>query len=212
VPLTRVHLGLNKAIGYIGKDNFPLPNLSTTLKSLAHELYSGRGFFVIRTLPVDSYSGEDFAVVYAGKQNPKSPSFSNVDDDTHLGLSSHVGSARGRQDDTGAVLAHIKDLSVSHAHEKGVSNSAYTTDKQVFHSDIGDLIALMALQTAAEGGTSKLSSSGCIYNQLAATRPDLIKTLAEPWPLDRFASNTLSASSLADRRTRTDLGEIQLIR
>jgi hypothetical protein len=28
------------------------------------------------------------------------------------------------------VLAHIKDLRVSHAHEKGgIGNSAYTTDK-----------------------------------------------------------------------------------
>lgn len=78
---------------------------------------------------------------------------------------------------------------MSHAHEQGVGNSAYTTDKQVFHSDIGDLIALMALQSAAEGGTSKLSSSGRIYNELAATRPDLIRILMEPWPLDRFAKH-----------------------
>lgn len=161
---------LSKATGHIQEDHFPLPTLSTILKGLAHELYSGRGFFVIRTLPVDSYSREDLVIVYAG-------------------LSSHVGSARGRQDDSGAVLAHVKDLSVSHAHEQGVGNSAYTTDKQVFHSDIGDLIALMALQSAAEGGTSKLSSSGRIYNELAATRPDLIRTLMEPWPLDRFGGD-----------------------
>jgi hypothetical protein len=77
---------------------------------------------------------------------------------------------------------------VSHSHEPGVSNSAYTTDKQVFHSDVGDLIALMALESAAEGGTSRLSSGGRIYNGLAATRPDIIKTLAEPWPIDRFCS------------------------
>ena len=103
------------------------------------------------------------------------------------GISSHVGSARGKQDGTGAVLAHIKDLTVSHAHEKGgIGNSAYTTDKQVFHTDVGDLIALMALATAEEGGTSRISSGARVYNELAATRPDLIHTLSEPWPLDRF--------------------------
>jgi hypothetical protein len=147
-------------------------------------------------------------LVRANRDCPRNLAYDN----TNPGLSSHVGSARGRQDDTGAVLAHIKDLSVSHAHEQGVANSAYTTDKQVFHSDIGDLIALMAIQSAAEGGTSRLSSGGRIYNELVATRPDLIKTLAEPWPLDRFASNASSSSRLTDWRTRTDSEEIQLIR
>lgn len=54
-------------MGYLGKENFPLPTLSATLKGLAHELYSGRGFFVLRALPVDTYSREDIAIVYAGK-------------------------------------------------------------------------------------------------------------------------------------------------
>lgn len=63
-------------------------------------------------------------------------------------------------------------------------NHRYTTDKQVFHTDVGDLIALIALATAAEGGVSRISSSGRVYNELAATRPDLIKILSEPWILD----------------------------
>jgi len=106
------------------------------------------------------------------------------------GISSHVGSARGKQDGTGAVLAHIKDLTTSHAHEKGgIGNSAYTTDKQVFHTDVGDLIALMALEVAEEGGTSRISSGARVYNELAATRPDLIQTLSAPWPLDSFGGD-----------------------
>lgn len=101
-----------------------------------------------------------------------------------------MGSGRGKQDGTGAVLAHIKDLTVSHAHEKGgIGNSAYTTDKQVFHTDVGDLIALMALQVAEEGGVSRISSGGQVYNELAAMRPDLIETLSKPWPLDSFGGD-----------------------
>lgn len=53
-------------MGHISKDTFPLPTLSATLKGLAHELYSGRGFFVLRTLPVNSYSRADIAIIYAG--------------------------------------------------------------------------------------------------------------------------------------------------
>jgi hypothetical protein len=149
-------------MGFIARDTFPLPTLSQALRNLAKDLYTGRGFFVLRTLPVDEYTKEEIAILYAG-------------------ISSHIGSARGRQDPTGAVLAHIKDLRNSHGNGGTIGNSAYTTDKQVFHTDVGDLIALMALGTAAQGGISRLSSSGRVYNELARTRPDLIRVLAESW-------------------------------
>ena len=81
------------------------------------------------------------------------------------------------------VLAHIKDLTGDvDAHSIGAP--AYTTEKQVFHTDVGDVIALFALESAEEGGESFLASSWTVYNELAATRPDLIHTLAEPWDFD----------------------------
>ncbi|KAJ7168375.1 hypothetical protein C8R43DRAFT_148893 [Mycena crocata] len=162
---------LDKPLGFIGRDTFPLPTLSSELRKLAEVLYSGRGFFVLREIPIDKYSRKQLAIVYAG-------------------ISSHVGSARGKQDGTNAVLAHIKDLRTSHAHEKGgIGNAAYTTDKQVFHTDIGDLIALLGIQTSAQGGVSRISSCGRVYNEIAKTRPDLITVLKDNWPLDRFGQN-----------------------
>ena len=107
----------------------------------------------------------------------------------YAGISSHIAPIRGRQDHqfngkpADVVLAHITDLtSVVDASKIGAP--AYTTDKQVFHTDAGDVIALFALGEAAEGGQSYLSSSWLVYNELAATRPDLIRTLAEPWAAD----------------------------
>lgn len=147
---------------------FPLPKLGESLRQLSQELYSGRGFFVLRTIPIDKYTKEDLAIAYAG-------------------ISSYIGATRGRQDGTGAVFAHIKDLRATHDNSK-IGNAAYTTDGQVFHTDAGDLIALIALDVAAEGGTSRISSSGRIYNELVETRPDLIHTLCNLWPLDRYVS------------------------
>ncbi|KAF8079385.1 hypothetical protein FPV67DRAFT_1444519 [Lyophyllum atratum] len=69
---------------------------------------------------------------------------------------------------------------------------AYTTDKQVFHTDFKDIIARFALETAAKGGTSRISSTWKAYNELAETRPDLIKTLSEPWPSDGFFTGFLA--------------------
>lgn len=108
----------------------------------------------------------------------------------YAGISSHVGPIRGRQASqhegrpADVVLVHIKDLTASVAASK-IGAPAYTADKQVFHTDAGDVVALFALSEAAEGGQSYLSSSWKVYNELAATRPDLVRTLAEPWAADR---------------------------
>ncbi|KAG6823572.1 hypothetical protein H0H93_003401, partial [Arthromyces matolae] len=73
--------------------------------------------------------------------------------------------------------------------KEAIGGPQVTTDKQVFHTDAGDIIALFALETAAQGGISRISSTWNAYNELAATRPDLVKVLSEPWPYDKFGAN-----------------------
>ncbi|KAK3348233.1 hypothetical protein B0H65DRAFT_548022 [Neurospora tetraspora] len=165
---------LNKPLGYITQETFPLPHLHHTLRSLSHELHHGHGFKVLRGLPVTAHTREENIIIYAG-------------------LSSHVAPLRGRQDNThlgqpaDVVLAHIKDLTPTVSDINKIGAPAYTTEKQVFHTDAGDIVALFCLGEAAEGGQSYLSSSWQVYNELAATRPDLIRTLAEDkWVADEF--------------------------
>lgn len=46
---------------------------------------------------------------------------------------------------------------------------------------------MYALDVAAGGGESLLASSGKIYNEIAATRPDVIHTLSDDqWVFDEF--------------------------
>lgn len=161
---------LNKPLGEINQETFPLPNLHKTLREISNEIHNGHGFKVVRGVPVTKYSREENVIIYAG-------------------VSSHVAPIRGRQDiqfngkPADVVLAHIKDLTKV-VDARRIGAPAYTTDKQVFHTDSGDVIALFALGEAAEGGQSYLSSSWYVYNELARTRPDLIRTLAEPWNAD----------------------------
>jgi hypothetical protein len=159
---------LNLPLGQINQATFPLPTLHTTLRSTSKELHHGHGFKVLRGVPVDQHTREENIIIYAG-------------------LASHIAPIRGRQDTkthTGepadVVLAHITDLSTK-VDPKAIGAPAYTTEKQVFHTDIGDIVALFALGEAEEGGQSFLSSSWHVYNELAGSRPDLIRTLAEPW-------------------------------
>ncbi|KAG2022353.1 taurine catabolism dioxygenase TauD [Coprinopsis cinerea AmutBmut pab1-1] len=156
--------------GLASPRNFPLPTLGPNLHDLANELYNGRGFFVLRTIPVSSYPIADLVLIYAG-------------------ISSYISPVLGVQDKNGGVLAHIKDLSTQFDNST-IGSPAYTTDKQVFHTDQGvDVVALFALETAKEGGMSRISSSWSVYNELAEKRPDLVKTLAEPWDVDEFGQN-----------------------
>lgn len=140
------------------------------MREISKEVHLGHGFKVVRGVPVDNYTREENIIIYAG-------------------IASHVASIRGRQDHqydgkpADVVLAHIKDLT-STLQSKQIGAPAYTPEKQVFHTDVGDVIALFALGEAAEDGQSYLSSSWHVYNQLATTRPDLIRTLSETWAVD----------------------------
>ena len=161
---------LGKPLGFVNKESFPLPTLHTKLRVISDVLHNGFGFKVVRGLPVSLHSREDNIIIYAG-------------------LASHIAPSRGRQDNkfnnkpADVVLNHIKDLSRTFDTSK-IGAPAYTTDKQVFHTDSGDVIALLCLEEAAEGGQSKVSSSWRVYNELAETRPDLVRTLSEEWPTE----------------------------
>ena len=165
---------LGKSLGHINQETFPLPKLHNTLREISRELHFDHGFKVVRGLPVAHHSRQDNVILYAG-------------------ISSHVAPLRGRQDSqydgkpASVVLAHIKDLSSSREKEH-IGAPAYTTDKQVYHTDIGDIVSLLALNTAAEGGTSRLASTWRVYNELAATRPDLIATLSEDWTAETYGN------------------------
>ncbi|KAH7138318.1 TfdA family taurine catabolism dioxygenase TauD [Dendryphion nanum] len=167
---------LQKPLGFVSQQTFPLPNLHSKLREISKEIHTGYGFKVVRGLPVDKHTREEIIIIYAG-------------------IASHVAPIRGRQDNqydgkpADVVMNHIKDLTAVYDTNK-LGAPAYTADKQVFHTDSGDVISLLCLEEAAEGGESKLSSSWKVYNEIADTRPDLIRTLAEPWPVETFGSQS----------------------
>jgi hypothetical protein len=167
---------LDRPIARVNQTTFPLPKLHATLRSISDELHNGHGFKVIRGIPVEKYTRTQNLIIYGG-------------------ISSHIAAIRGRQDNqyggkpADVVLNHIKDLrSLATAGGK-IGAPAYTADKQVFHTDSGDIVALFCLETAAQGGKSKIASNWAVYNELAATRPDLVQTLSEPWPTEVFGQH-----------------------
>jgi Taurine catabolism dioxygenase TauD, TfdA family len=57
---------------------------------------------------------------------------------------------------------------------------------QFFHVDDSDLVGLLCIARALEGGESDLVSSHHVYNTIRKERPDVLKTLTTPnWYFDR---------------------------
>jgi hypothetical protein len=149
----------------ISKKNFPLPNLSTHLQTLRHDLLNGRGFILFKGLPVNQWGLHKSAVVY-------------------MGLGTYLGYFVS-QNSRGHVLGHVKDLGEDPSQIDKVR--IYRTNaRQFFHADDADIVGLLCIARALEGGESDIVSSHTVYNILARERPDVLKTLTQPiWYFDR---------------------------
>ncbi|KAA8646027.1 TauD/TfdA family dioxygenase [Aspergillus tanneri] len=161
---------LGKPLELLDPTTFPLPSLHYILRGVSDNIHSGTGFTLVRGIPVDRYSAEENMIIY-------------------IGLSSHVGRIRGRQDHqyngypADVVVAHITDMRPSSKGNGSVTLASYTNDEIPFHTDVGDIVSLLTLSEPAEGGESLLASGWRVYNELAKTRPDLVEALASDWPI-----------------------------
>lgn len=143
--------------------DFPLPTLGPRLKALGREVMQGRGFALLRGLPVQRWSLREAAIAF-------------------LGIGSHIGSARS-QNARGHVLGHVKDMGLSSADPN--VRIYQTHERQTFHTDSCDIVGLLCLQEAKSGGDSALVSSVTIFNEMRRRRPDLAALLFEPIETDR---------------------------
>ena len=148
----------------IRRDDFPLPTLGPTLERLRDEVLNGRGFVLLRGVPVEDRPIAESAMMY-------------------WGIGSWFGSARS-QNAKGHLLGHIYDLGGSSATDPNVRSYA-TSERQSFHIDRCDVVALLCLRRAKSGGQSAIVSSMTLHNVMAQRRPDLLERLYQPFPVDR---------------------------
>jgi len=147
----------------IAPANFPLPTLAPVLANVLRELLEGRGFVMLRGLPVDRYGREEQAIAY-------------------LGIGSYLGAARS-QNAKGHLLGHVKDLGLD---IRDPNVRYYQTRRKLeYHTDSVDIVGLLCLKPAKAGGESFIVSSMTLYNEMLARRPDLLPALFEPFATDR---------------------------
>src|SRR5262245_29827645 len=80
-------------ISSIRRDDFLLPALGLRLPGILKEVLDGRGFALLRRLPVERWTKPEAAIAFCG-------------------LGAHLGSTRS-QNALGHVLGHVKDLGLS---------------------------------------------------------------------------------------------------
>jgi len=144
-------------------EDFPLPKLGARLRSLLAEVLNGRGFVLIRGLPVNRWSRRQIAIAF-------------------LGIGVHLGNLR-MQNANGHLLGHVKDLGRSS--DDPNARIYQTRERQTFHTDSCDVVGLLCLQTAKSGGLSSLVSSTTIFNEMRRRRPDLLPELFDSIETDR---------------------------
>ena len=143
----------------IRKDDFPLKSFGEVMLDVRRELMDGRGIVMMRGFPLDRFDREETAIAY-------------------IGLGCWLGNTMS-QNKFGHILGHVKDLGgdYSDANTRGYM----TNDEMRFHTDACDYVGLLCLQASKTGGESRIASSVTVYNRILATRPDLAKTLTEPF-------------------------------
>jgi hypothetical protein len=148
----------------VSRADFPLPTLGPTLDRIRGEVLNGRGFALLRGMPVDG-PVEDSATAY-------------------WGVGTYLGKARS-QNAKGHLLGHVYDLGQGLSATDPNLRSYATNERQNFHIDRCDLVALLCLRTAKSGGLSAFVSSMTLHNVMLKRRPDLLERLYRPIPVDR---------------------------
>ncbi len=159
----RHYLSLERDIGEITKPAFPLKRFHRHLASLREKLINGIGFEVIRGLPMQNYTQQVAAAIFCG-------------------VGAHLGSARS-QNAQGHILGHVRDIG---ADANDPNTRIYQThERQTFHTDSADIVGLLCLREAKEGGDSLLVSAETIFNRMRSECPELLERLFDPIATDR---------------------------
>jgi hypothetical protein len=151
----RVAAAGGKPLAQMTSADFPLPTLSARIAQWRNDIRRGRGFVLIRGVPVGQWTEQQAETFF-------------------WCLGHHFG-IPGAQNPEGDLLGHVRDQ------RTGGDVRYYRTNKELaVHTDAADFVGLLCLQKAKSGGLSRIASSVAVFNELMRTRPHLVPRLFEP--------------------------------
>jgi hypothetical protein len=132
---------------------FSDPELTAALAAPFCEVQNGRGFAIIRGLPVADLPLDVVKVAY-------------------WGLGTLIGRGQS-QSNLGDLVGEVADLTDRDPHARGYRSA----NELNLHTDICDMIALLAVRSAKSGGLSSVASAFSVHNLFLSERPDLLPAL-----------------------------------
>lgn len=145
------------------KEDFPITELQEEISYFNEELENGRGFIVIRGLPIERYTDEEAAILYYG-----------------LGL--HMGTPVS-QNIKGDLLGHVRNIGAEDTKQVRV----YETNEYLpYHADLSDVVGLLCLRKAKSGGMSSISSAMTLFNEILEKHPEYLGVLHRHFLLEHL--------------------------
>ena len=139
-------------------EDFPLAGeFKARLAKIADILENGKGFFLLRGLPVARYSEEEINILYYG-----------------IGL--HMGQpvSQNPKGDMLGVVQNVGDLADK-------NTRVYETNRYLpYHTDLSDMVGLLSVRRAQNGGLSSLVSAATVHNEILAHYPHYLGLYYRP--------------------------------
>jgi hypothetical protein len=163
----------------VNRHNFPLPSAQAFFDEVREELENGCGMVKLQGLDVRRYGAEQLRCIwYALGCYLGTPMYQN-----------RFGEMmRDIRDEGMGAGAKLYGETVDASGKQFLSSGARTlsSGQLRFHTDRCDVVGLLCVRQASEGGVSKLASSATVYNEILRRRPDLHALLCKPIPRSRF--------------------------
>lgn len=142
----------------IRRHHFSHPALDADLAALLAQIKSGPGLAIMRGFPVDKYDAEQMQAVF-------------------WGIGTHFGRGCSQSAD-GDYLGHVTNV------EK--ASRGYTTSRELnLHTDSAEIVGLLCLRDAKEGGLSIYASSMKVHEIIAREHPEYLPVLERGFFCDR---------------------------
>jgi hypothetical protein len=142
----------------ITRRDFSHPALDADLPAVLAEIKTGPGLLVLRGFPVDKYTPEEMQRVY-------------------WGIGAHFGHGCSQSAD-GDYLGHVTNVAKA--------SRGYTTDRELsLHTDSAEIVGLLCVRDAKEGGMSIYASSLKVHEIIAREHPEYLAVLTRGFRCDR---------------------------
>ena len=144
--------------------DFAMPVLDAALARIRNDVVNGRGFVLMRGLPVADWPRARTARAY-------------------WAIGTRIG-VPVTQNPVGNLLGYVTDVGgdADNPNQRGHQSA----DSLPFHTDIGaEIVGLLCLCGARSGGESGLVSAAALWNEMIVRSPELARELTLPFYYDR---------------------------